>query len=116
MARLRILLVLLAAGPAAAQIDPSLNAALQMRETELMGQQELARMRDIAQHNQITTLETQVQTNQRLQELQVNNLRLRLPPPAAYPVGVSSGPYPQIPDAELAASRARIQAASRNRR
>jgi hypothetical protein len=120
MRRFAFLLVLMAAAPAAAQ-DAAGLAALQMRETELSSQQDLSRARAVALENQLSTLEAQVQTNQRLQDLQAHNLRLRLPAPVVPvrpldPASLDPGRYPSIPDDALAASRARIAAASRNRR
>jgi hypothetical protein len=120
MRRLALFLMISAATPAAAQ-DAAGLAALQMREMELNAQQDLSRARLQALENQLSTLEAQVQTSQRLNDLNAHGLRLQLPAPVApiHPVDPASlkpGLYPSIPDAALAASRARIAAASRNRR
>jgi hypothetical protein len=120
MRRLVLLLILFAATPAVAQ-DAAGLAALRMREMELNTQQDLSRARAVALENQLSTLDAQVQTNQRLQDLQAHNLRLQLPAPVVPvhpldPASLNPGLYPSIPDDALAASRARIAAASRNRR
>jgi hypothetical protein len=120
MLRFVLPLILFAATPAVAQ-DAAGLAALQMREMELNAQQDLSRARAVALENQLGTLEAQVQTRQRLDDLQAHGLRLQLPTPVAPvrpldPATLKPGLYPSIPDAALAASRARIAAASRNRR
>ncbi len=120
MRQLVLLLFLIAARPAMAQ-DAAGLAALQMREMELSSQQDLSRARAVALENQLSTLEAQVQTDQRLHDLESNGLRMRLPAPVApvrpmNPAELKHGGYPSIPDDVLAASRARIAAASRNRR
>jgi hypothetical protein len=120
MRRFTLLLTLLAATPAVAQ-DAAGLAALQMREMELDAQQDLSRARAVALENQLSTLDAQVQTSQRLGDLQAHGLRLQLPAPVApvrplAPATLNPGLYPSIPDDALAASRARIVAASRNRR
>ena len=120
MRRLALLLLMSAAGPAMAQ-DAAGLAAWRMREMELNAQQDLSRARAVALENQLSTLDAQVQTHQRLDDLQAHGLRLQLPAPIA-PVrprdraSLDPGRYPSIPDDALAASRARIAAASRNRR
>lgn len=113
-------MILVAAGPAAAQ-DAAGLVALRMREMELNSQQDLNRARAVALENQLSTLDAQVQTNQRLHDLEPNGLRLRLPAPVVParpmdPADLKPGRYPSIPDDALAASRARIAAASRNKR
>ena len=120
MRRLALLLMVTAAMPAKAQ-DAAGLAALQLREMELTSQQDLNRARAVALENQLNTLDAQVQTNQRLSDLNPHGLRLRLPAPVVPvrpmdPVDLKPGRYPSIPDEALAASRARIAAASRNRR
>lgn len=120
MRRLALLLLMSAASPAIAQ-DAAGLATLQMREMELNSQQDLSRARAVALENQLSTLDAQVQTNQRLQDLQAHGLRLQLPAPVVPirpvdPASLKPGRYPSIPDDALAASRARIAAASRNRR
>jgi hypothetical protein len=120
MRRLAALLILFASTPAAAQ-DAAAQAALQMREMELNTQQDLARARAVALENQLSTLDAQVQTRQRLNDLEAHGLRLPLPAPVAPVRPVEAARlkpdiYPSIPDEALAASRARIAAASRNRR
>jgi hypothetical protein len=108
------------AGPAWAQ-DAAGMAILQQREMEAIGRQDLARPADVALQNQLSTLQAQEQTEARLRDLQAHNLQTGLPPPVM-PLqprergAVRAKTYPSIPDAELAASRARILAASRNRR
>jgi hypothetical protein len=121
MRRLSLLLIaVFVAGPACAQ-DAAGMAILQQREMEAVGRQDLARQADIAAQNQLSTLQAQAQTEARLRELQAHNLQTGLPapviPPHPLPAGAAMAKaYPSIPDAELAASRARIVAASRNRR
>jgi hypothetical protein len=116
-----VLLLFLVAAPSAMAQDAAGLAALQMREMELSSQQDLSRARSVELENRLSSLEAQVQTNQRLHDLEPNGLRLRLPPPViavrpADPADLKPGRYPSIPDAALAASRARVAAASRNRR
>ncbi|HEX5378408.1 MAG TPA: hypothetical protein VFW47_07520 [Phenylobacterium sp.] len=118
--RLVPLLMRLAASPAAAQ-DPTSNTFLQMRETDLIAQQELARQRDIALRNDLNALDARLRTLENLRNLEANNLQIRLPEPvvpprALSPSQVALDQFPSIPDAALAASRERVRAASRNRR
>jgi hypothetical protein len=120
MRRLVLLLLMSTAGPAMAQ-DAAGLAALQMRDMELNSQQDLSRARALALENQLSTLDAQAQTSQRLNDLQAHGLRLRLPAPVVPvrprdPASLDFSRYPSIPDDALAASRARIAAASRNRR
>lgn len=121
MVRVRsLLIVALLAGPARAQ-DAAGMAILQQREMETIGRQALARSADIALQNQLSTIQAQAQTEAGLRDLQAHGLQTSLPAPAIplypqEPSAVRSKAYPSIPDAELAASRARIVAASRNKR
>lgn len=96
-------------------------AILQQREMEAIGRQDLARSADIALQNQLSTMQAQAQTEARLRDLQAHNLQTGLPAPVIpphpqEPGAARSKAYPSIPDSELAASRARVLAASRNRR
>lgn len=119
MRRASILVALAAiAGPAAAQ-DPATNAILQLREMERNAQQDLARQRAMALENDLNALDARLKTEQRLRDLEARGPAVPPPPailPRARPSATPPPAYPAIPDAALAASRARIAEASRNRR
>lgn len=119
MRRALILLALAAvAGPAAAQ-DPASDAILQLRQMEQNAQQDLARQRAMALENDLNALDARLKTEQRLRDLEARGPTPSPPPailPRARPSATPLPTYPSIPDAALAASRARIAEASRNRR
>jgi len=119
MLRTSLVLVLLSAGAAHAQgrgVDPELLGL----ETQVYGQRELDRERDIALHNDLQALDSRVTSDQRLRELDRHGLDLSTPPVIApsrpFPAAVMNRDYPSIPDAALAASRARVRDAASNRR
>lgn len=119
MSRALVLVAMLAiAGPAAAQ-DPATNALLQLHEMEQSAQQDLARQRDIVRENEFNALDARLKTEQRLRDLEARGLApppLPLILPGARPSASPPPTCPSIPDAALAASRARIAEASRKRR
>lgn len=119
MSRALVLVAMLAiAGPAAAQ-DPATNALLQLHEMEQTAQQDLARQRDIVRENEFNALDARLKTEQRLRDLEARGLAPPHPPvilPNSRPSAARSAVYPSIPDAALAASRARIAEANRKRR
>jgi hypothetical protein len=102
--------------PAAAQ--QSLNQ-LTAEQNELWARQQAAEQRAIALRNELQALEAKVQTETRLQQLRAQG-QYRGPDPvyaaSAAPPAQLSTEFPSIPDKALAASRARILAASANRR
>ena len=108
--------------PALAQA-PSLNQ-LTAQQNDLWAQQQAAEQRAIAQRNELEALDAKVQTESRLQQMRTQGLGLRVPDPVysprpgVAPVDAASlaVEYPSIPDRALAASRARVLSASRNRR
>jgi hypothetical protein len=119
MRRALILLALAAvAGPAAAQ-DPATDAILQLRQAEQEAQHDLARQRAMALENDLNALDARLKTEQRLRDLEARGPTVAPPPvilPQAKPSPQQASAWPSIPDAALAASRARIAEASRNRR
>lgn len=103
------------AAPAAAQ-DTSLAGHLQLNE--LWAQQRLAEQRAVSQANDLSALEARVRSEQALSALEALRARPALPE-LPYPV---SGPppaaaqVPEISDARLAASNARVREALAARR
>ena len=94
------------------------------QQNEAWAAQQAADQRAIAQRNELEALEAKVQTETRLQQLPGLNLPPRTTDPVYAPTAAPepvpadqlAADYPSIPDAELAASRARILQASANRR
>ncbi len=122
---LAALAALALASPAAAQAITNLpsNPALQMQLYDLQSQAELARQRDVAMRNELTALESRIQTENGLATVRAQAYIPRLPSVDAYRTSPSS-PLPNIdtsklasiPDAALAASNKRVQEAAQNRR
>jgi hypothetical protein len=85
---------------------------------EIEAQQDLARQRAIAMQNDLNTLDAQIRTDRALRDTAAHNLDPQIPAPIATrrPLARLAGPYPSIPDSMLAASRKRVEDASRNRR
>lgn len=104
------------AGPAVAQ-SLQTQMDISQRAAEARAQQDLADRRAVILENRLTTLEAQVRSQQALDDLQAQTQPRPLPPPPA------GGPPPQIdtrglasiPDDALAASNARVRAASEGR-
>jgi hypothetical protein len=99
----------------------TMNAALELRRTEEMGRHDLDSARALGLETRLNALDAQIQTDQRLLDLRRNNLDPALQPPVAPPrpvptASLDASRFPSIPDKALAESRARILAASRNRR
>jgi hypothetical protein len=119
MRALIILIAVACATPAAAQDHYALTL---QRDAELQGQADLARQREIDLSNRLSTLEAQQQTTQALSDIAAMRQRPSLPsiydantlPP--HRVAIPATAYASIPDAELAASNARVRAAAANRR
>jgi hypothetical protein len=115
--------LLIAFAALAVSAAPALSQDMQglARQNELWAQQEMARQRSVATELQFNTATDHLATAQRLQALRAQN---KLPtittstpePDTARLMATPSLAMPSIPDAELAASRARIEAASQNRR
>jgi hypothetical protein len=123
--RASVLLLLLALGvaaPAAAQpLSPDVR--LSQMEARWKAQAEIDRQRGVAQHNELMSLDARIRTEQTLSGLQLRPNLPRGPDPtytqgAAIPIpsggGGASG-IVSIPDAALAQSNARVQAAADNR-
>jgi hypothetical protein len=105
------------ANPAPAQVDPLRS----LKEGELLSQQQTLRERNIALENQLFNLETRLDTQQRMRELDRQQARhapvSQIPSdPGAARRSPDLGGYASIPDDRLAASNARVREASRNRR
>jgi hypothetical protein len=110
-----LLLALAAAGPAAAQIvrDP----VLQAREAELFMQQQALQQQSVAQANQLSALEAQLQTERNLAAIRAQSARPSIPQPyvgayASTSTTAGAGKLVSIPDDRLAASNAAVRAAS----
>lgn len=108
------------ASPAPAQIypDPTLSpGAAALRDADLFSRQQAAQQRAVEMENRLSVLEAQVQTQANLRQLESQQARHAtpaiLPPRGRAP---SVGSYASIPDDRLAASNARVRAASENRR
>ena len=107
------LLLAAAASPAAAQYaSPELD--------NLRIQQEAATRRAIAQANELTALEARLKTEQALSDLSAQRNPPRAPElryaPAVTPAPGAMSRLPSIPDALLADSNRRVQAASQPKR
>jgi hypothetical protein len=106
-----------AAVPAAAQDWFGITAA---RDADLFAAQQAIRQRDIQITNDIARLESQMQTAQGLSDLAAMRVRPLVPAipanPNAPPPKIDTSKLAQIPDAALAASNARVRAASENKR
>lgn len=107
----------LAAAPAVAQAYGGLGLS---NETSRIAGAEAARNRDIAITNDLSTLQARVQTEQQLSDLSAirANPMVAAPvlPPNRRPSRIDTSKFVSIPDAELAASNARVLAAANNRR
>jgi hypothetical protein len=113
--------LLAASAPAAAQLlNPDLR--LSQMEARQQAQDQLDRQRGVAQQNELMSLDAQIRTEQRLTGVQVQS-NLPVPPDATYTEGTPipiprsgrSSQIVSIPDADLAASNARVEAAAANR-
>jgi len=105
----------LAAVPAAAQDLYSLE-----RSNELRAEQMMANQRAVALENQFNALEARIRTEEGLRTLrdQAEQPRQRIPSQpstATIPTATGSSVFATIPDDRLAASNARVRAASGNR-
>lgn len=105
---LTVVIAAAAAAPAAAQLPLTLQ-----RDNELWAEQQMARQREIAIQNQLSTLEARVRTDEALRDLDRNALRTPRQPDLR---AVDPGKLAGIPDDRLAASNARVRAAAANRR
>ena len=113
MRALALLLALAAASPAAAQ-------TVQFDIDNLRAQQELARQREVAQHNELMALDAQLRTNQAVLDQQLSRAPVRLPESPYFspipPAKIDTSKLPHIPDAALADSNKRVQDVVQNRR
>jgi hypothetical protein len=101
-----------AASSAAAQHPQAVLEDLRM-------QQEAANRRAIDQSNQLMALEARLRADQASADLQRSAPRvpeLRYEPSARRGTATAAARFPSIPDAALADSNRRVQAAARNRR
>jgi hypothetical protein len=104
------------ANPAPAQVDPLRD----FRDAELFSRQQAAQQRAVELENRLSTLESRLDTEERLRGLQVQQSR-HAPPSMTLPADAAQrstalGGFASIPDDRLAASNARVREASRNRR
>jgi len=112
-----LVVALAAAAPAAAQDYRGLAAA---QEAQRIAEAQAARSRDIVTTNELSTLQAQMQTSQALSDIGALRARPAVP---TVPLGrytpaprIDTSKFATIPDAELAASNARVRAAADNRR
>jgi len=117
MRALVFVIAVAAAAPAAAQDFRNIAAS---QEAQRIAEAQAARSRDIVTTNALSTLQAQVQTSQALSD--IGSLRVR-PMVPTVPLGphtpaprIDTSKFASIPDAELAASNARVRAAADNRR
>jgi hypothetical protein len=116
-----IVRAVLIAAAGAALAGPAMAQPSQFDIDYLRTQQEAAQRRAVDLANQLAAAENQSRADQAVLTLQ---LQQRLPPTVPIPpyplaprqAGAAPSPYPQIPDAALAASNQRVQAAEQNRR
>ena len=102
------------AGPALAQ-DPTLNARYEAMWQEQQATNRLAQQRAVALENEVGALDSRVQTETRLRDLEVQGAAARLPTTDT----AKSPPASILPfniDAWMAESNARVRAAAANRR
>ncbi len=118
--RAALVLALAVAVPAPA-LAQDFNAILM--ENQMRAEQELARQRGVALHNELMALDARVRSEQAIRDIQAQGRTPRLPlppepqpPPPATPPPFDSGQIASIPDAALSASNARVREASENRR
>lgn len=106
------------AGSASAQDLLALSLA---HDAERAAADQAARQRDVAITNELSRLDSQVQTNQALAGLAAQRAPVALPTilprdPKALAPAVDMGRFASIPDAALADSNAKVRAASANRK
>jgi hypothetical protein len=126
MRGLILLMALGAAAAAAASADAQAYGGLGLSNEALrIAGAEAARNRDIAITNDLSTLQARVQTQQQLSDLAALRANPILPTPIlptpvlpsnGRPSRIDTSKFVSIPDAELAASNARVLAAANNRR
>jgi len=112
MRRFAILTALLLAAPAAAQPYRDLTQA---RDAQTFADLQAARARDIAQTNELANLQTRLQGDHAIANLQAQRgppPPAALPGPHAAPTVIDARRLVSIPDEALAASNARIRAAA----
>ncbi|RAK60299.1 hypothetical protein DJ021_11015 [Phenylobacterium hankyongense] len=126
-AAIALLIVFAAAAPAAAQDLSGRYNALQAQSTadlarynNLAALQEMQRQRDIAQQNQMTTLDAQLRTERGLADVRAQSYTPIIPVPAYVPgmplPNIDTSQLVSIPDAALADSNRRVKEAAANRR
>jgi hypothetical protein len=123
MRALKLVAAVLAAGaaaaPALAQVSPY-RALEDAREADRVAVEQAQRQRDIAINNELSRLQTQIQTNQGLSDLATARVTPLVPTvpfnPNAPPPRIDPSQLAQIPDAALADSDAKVRAAAQNRK
>lgn len=104
----------------AALATPALAQNTQFELDNLRAQQEAAARRAVAQTNELTALEGRLKTEQALSDLSAQRNPPRAPElryaPAVTPAPGALAKLPSIPDAALADSNRRVQAASQPKR
>ena len=103
--------------PAAAQDYRALDFA---RDADLYAAASAARQREVALTNELSTLQARVQTDEALRDLAAQRAYAPIstvnPSTGAALPRIDTSKLASIPDAELAASNARVRAAAENRR
>jgi hypothetical protein len=91
---------------------------LQLRLNALQAQQDMAQREAVIRDGRSTALESQVRTEEAAAAIAAQGASPRLPPPlaGAPPRHIDTAHLASIPDDRLAASDARVRAASKNRR
>lgn len=116
-------LALSLAAPAAAQDLLTQQRLNDFQLGLLQSQQDLARQREIATHNEMIAIEQRLRTEQGLSDVRAQSYTPRLPPVNAYQA-YAGAPLPNIdtsklvsiPDSALADSNRRVREAAANRR
>ncbi len=112
-----LIAALCAASPAAAQIYSGLAV---QQEAGRIADAQAARSRDITITNDLSTLQSRVQSNQALSDVAALRASPTVPTvplgPYTPPPKMDTGKLASIPDATLAQSNANVRAAAANRR
>jgi len=83
------------------------------REAQLRAQLDMANRQAVIQQNQLSALESQIRSQQAIDSVQAQSFT-PIVPPAVVGAVIDPGEFVSIPDDRLAASSARVRAASEN--
>lgn len=112
------LLILLSAGAVSARAQ-GLDPATQLQLDDLRARQQAAERQAIDAANQAMAAEARLKAEQAVLDLQLQRALPLQPPPSPYPPADGQpsriGDFPSVPDAVLADSNRRVQAAARHR-